>query len=722
MTEIDNKFLDAALRYIGMGLKVVILGKQSKETITKWTPNGLNDATLDPEVARGWWELTPKCNVAIVCGETAEPGRYLTVLDFDVDGDNDVDSVHDFLVPWEREHGELPETVTEITGRGGMHYFYWTDEPVPKCENQKIHVDIRGVGSYTMVAPSIHPNGNAVEFENHPDDYEIAWADDNVREIIKVILDGAVKDKGEGGKVDMSGGLKVGRRNTSLYEMAAGLMAQSWDDDAIIASIETYNRMAKDPLPANEVKAILSSALKLPKGKSAAWYIAHGLDPNDESFKLTADVRKLLAIGRNGMPAPTITNCMTVLGNDPKLKGRFGYNVIAYTKTVEGPLPWNDMPGTRQVSDVDYSQFAAYLEKSYAIDAKAKAIDAIANVCSFNRYNPIAEWLETLEWDGVPRTRGLLPLFLGCAESDYNTEVIELFMRGAIARALEPGTKFDHMIVLVGKQGIGKSMFLRRLAHKNEWFNDNFNTIDGDAAVEKLRGMWMVEMAELLATKKAKEIESIKAFVTSRVDVIRPKYARETEQRPRVCVIAGTTNDFAFLSDPTGNRRFIPVHCLADEPQELLFDNSAQEFFDNCWAEVYARWKAGERSLVLPRRFEKIADTMRETHTEDDPRIALIQQHLDAKMQRANDPESAAARVCVTELLHEVFEMPDYRNPPRRLVNEMHAIMRNSVEGYMPYPKAGGKAKTAYGMQRCYVIDPNSQRYAELRQILNGTA
>jgi len=433
-------------------------------------------------------------------------------------------------------------------------------------------------------------------------------------------------------------------------------------------------------------------------------------------------VRRMLAVGKGGTPACTISNCMTVLGNDPKLRGRFGYNVIAYTKTVEGPLPWDETPGTRQITDVDYSQFAAYLEKAYGIDAKAKAIDAIANVCSFNRYNPIAEWLEELKWDGTPRTRGLLPLFLGCAESDYNTEVIELFMRGAIARALVPGTKFDHMIVLVGKQGIGKSAFLRRLAHKNEWYNDNFNTIEGDNAVEKLRGMWMVEMAELLATKKAKEIESIKAFVTSRVDTIRPKYARETEQRPRVCVIAGTTNDFDFLSDPTGNRRFIPIHCLATEPQEILFDDSSQEFFDQCWAEVYARWKGGERSLVLPARFEKVADAMRETHTEDDPRVALIQQHLDAKMQRCDDPESAGARVCVTELLHEVLDIPDYRNPPRRLVNEMHAIMRNSVEGYMPYPKAGGKASTAYGMQRCYVIDPESPRYAVLRQISGGTA
>ena len=704
-----NRFLDAALSYIDNGFSVVILGKESKEPITAHTPNGLKDATRDPEVARGWWTLTPKCNIGAVLG--AASGGIVAI---DIDRKHGIDG-YETMRDWEMEHGDLPETAICCTPTGGYHIYYRVDRDVRPSTNDELGVDIRGDDSYVVLPPSVHPDTKTTyEWEFPPDETPIADANELVYEFIDFVRPGGAAGGG-GGKVDAAW-FRKGNRNTSLYQMAAGLMAQSWDDDAIIASIETYNRMAKDPLPDNEVKRLINSALKLPRGKSAEWYIAHGLDPDDETFTLTADVRRMLAAGKGGMPANTISNCMTVLGNDPKLKGRFGYNVVAYTKTVEGPLPWDPNAGTRQITDVDYSQFAAYLEKAYGIDAKAKAIDAVANVCSFNRYNPIEEWLEGLEWDGEPRTRGLLPLFLGCQESDYNTEVIELFMRGAIARAIAPGTKFDHMIVLVGRQGIGKSMFLRRLAHKNEWFNDNFNTIEGDNAVEKLRGMWMVEMAELLATKKAKEIESIKAFVTSRVDTIRPKYARETEQRPRVCVIAGTTNDFDFLSDPTGNRRFIPVHCLAEEPQEILFDDSAQEFFDACWAEVYARWKAGERSLVLPPGIERIAEAMRETHTEDDPRVALIQQYLDAKMQNCGDPDEVGARVCVTEILKDVLDAPDYRNPPRRLVNEVHAIMRNSAEGYMPYPKAGGKALTAYGMQRCYVIDPNSPRYAELRQ------
>lgn len=690
-----QSMLDAALEYAARGWAVFPLAEGTKVPCIQ---GGFTQATTDAEQIRAFWSARPMCNIGIATGGMS---NGLVVVDVDLDNDKGEDG-YVALKSWEAEHGELPEGACATTPRGGMHLYFTSDEPYGCSANHEAGIDVRADGGFVVAPPSVREDGRAYEWDLHPDDYGVPALDANAKAFVAKIQEGRTGQR----KFVLPDRIRNGERNDTLFRYACSLQAHSVPDDVVVASvIGVNNTLCDNPLGADECEKIVRSALSKKKG------------PSDEARAAQRNVYRMLDCSDRGVPYQTITNCMTVLTNDARLAGRFGYNSVAYTKTIETPVPWDATSGTRQITDVDYSQFTAYLESEYGLGNKTKAIDAIANVCSQNRYNPIAEWLDGLKWDGTPRTRGLLPLFLGCEESDYNTEVIELFMRGAIARALEPGTKFDHMIVLVGKQGIGKSMFLRRLAHKNEWFNDNFNTIDGDAAVEKLRGMWMVEMAELLATKKAKEIESIKAFVTSRVDVIRPKYARETEQRPRVCVIAGTTNDFDFLSDPTGNRRFIPVHCLAQEPQEMLFEDSAQDFFDQCWAEVYARWKKGERSLVLPRTYENIADAMRESHTEDDPRVALIQQHLDAKMQNASDPESVGARVCVTELLHEVLDIPDYRNPPRRLVNEVHAIMRNSVEGYMPYGRAGGKALTAYGMQRCYVIDPESARYAQLRQV-----
>ena len=679
------------------GIPVFPLWPKSKNPMPK---HGLLEASTDQEQIAKWWTNKPNANIGGVMG-----GCYVCI-DFDVD-ENGAYNALDWLSDWEHENGKLPETATAITGRGGMHLFYKTDREIKKSENGELHIDIRGKGSYAMLAPSVHPNGNVVYWDLDPDDYGFAEANELV---YKLIEDVQPKKKDSEKQVIPTESVKEGEgRNVFLYKQGCSARAKNADDDVIRSFLTTLNMLkCTPPVSEVELEKVIESVCKLPMGLSK-----EALAKREQ----TRAVYKLLDCNSKGAPYQTITNCMTVLANDPLLVGRFGYNTIAYSKTIETPVPWDTSHGTRQITDVDYSQFAAYLEKEYGLHSKQKAIDAIANICSQNRYNPIFEWLEGLKWDGEPRTRGLLPMFLGAVESDYNTEVIELFMRGAIARVLHPGTKFDHMIVLVGKQGIGKSTFLRRLAHQSAWFNDNFNTIEGDNAVEKLRGMWMVEMAELLSVKKAKEVEAVKAFVTSTVDTIRPKYARETEQRPRVCVFAGTTNDMDFLSDPTGNRRFIPIHCDAQERQEILFDDTYQEFFDQCWAEVYARWKDGEQSLVLPERIAILADEIRKSHTEDDPRVALIQTYLDARMQNCEDLDSVSARVCVTELLKDVLEEKDYKNPPRRLVNEIHAIMRNQVEGFLPYPKGNGKALTAYGVQRCYVIDPESARFAELRQI-----
>lgn len=693
--------LDAALDYAKRGLAVFPLAEGTKIPCIQ---GGFTQATTDEEQIRLFWSTRPRCNIGIATGGMS---NGLVVIDVDLDNDKGEDG-YVTLNGWESEHGELPEGACATTPRGGMHLYFVSDEPYSSSVNKDLGIDVRADGGFVVAPPSVREDGRQYEWDLHIEDYGIPRADENVKAFLDKVQDGKLNSEK---KFVLPDRIRDGERNDTLYRYACSLQAHSVPDEVIVASVIGVNKSLCDsPVSDSECEKIVNSALSKRKGLS------------DEAIALKRSVYRMLDCNDKGAPYQTITNCMTVLANDPLLVGRFGYNLVAYTKTIETPVPWDTTQGTRQITDVDYSQFAAYLEKEYGLHSKQKAIDAITNICSQNRYNPIAEWLETLKWDGTPRTRGLLPLFLGATESDYNTEVIELFMRGAIARALKPGTKFDHMIVLVGKQGIGKSTFLRRLAHTSAWFNDNFNTIEGDNAVEKLRGMWMVEMAELLSVKKAKEVEAVKSFVTSTVDTIRPKYARETEQRPRVCVFAGTTNDMDFLSDPTGNRRFIPIHCDAQERQEILFDDSSQEFFDQCWAEVYSKWKAGEQSLVLPRSIEKIADAMRESHTEDDPRVALIQQHLDAKMQNCDDPESVSTRVCVTEILKEVLDAPDYRNPPRRLVNEIHAIMRNSVEGYMPYSKAGGKANTAYGMQRCYVIDPKSPRYAVLRQIISGTA
>ena len=670
----------AALDYAARGLAVFPLAENSK---VPCIAEGFKKATTDADQIRAWWEYRPDCNIGIATGGMS---GGLVVIDCDYDemrGEDGMQSVRSH----EAAEGEFPDGACVSTPRGGEHLYFFSDEPFDCSTNADKGVDIRGDGGYVVAPPSVHPNGGVYEWDMHIDDYGIPKATESVIAFIKKVQ---ASRRGEAFKLPDE--IKRGERNDTLFKLACSMQSKGEDDDVIFAYCVAVNATrCRPPMSDSDVNTVVRQALKYQKGDSKRHVPGN-----------VGQVSTMLRVNDKGYPYQTISNCETVLMNDIRLAGRFTYNVMAYTRNVQCPLPWDQSEGVRPITDADYASLTAYMEREYLIKSKEKVIDAVLTTCTANKHNPVTEWLSSLQWDGEPRVASLLTIYLGCVPSDYNISVLKLWMRGAIARAFEPGVKFDTMLVLKGAQGMGKSEFLRKMAHNPDWFNDNFNTVDGDAAAEKLRGMWIVEFAELLAVKTSKEVEGVKAFITSRIDKYRPKYARETEARPRVCVFAGSTNSESFLTDPTGNRRFLIVDCHAEKASaSIVEDPNAQAFIDQCWAEVMQEWRDGDRRLTLPREFWTEAESMRNKYTEDDPRIGVIQEYLD----RYPGAGRGGARVCVKEIIDNALKMEYEGNPSRKLINEIHAIMGNQIRGWVIYPcTKDGKARCGeYGIQKCYV-------------------
>ena len=53
---------------------------------------------------------------------------------------------------------------------------------------------------------------------------------------------------------------------------------------------------------------------------------------------------------------------------------------------------------------------------------------AIKIVANENRYHPVRDYLNSLQWDGTERIRYALTKFLGAEESEYVYECLRLFM------------------------------------------------------------------------------------------------------------------------------------------------------------------------------------------------------------------------------------------------------------------------------------------------------
>jgi predicted P-loop ATPase len=194
-------------------------------------------------------------------------------------------------------------------------------------------------------------------------------------------------------------------------------------------------------------------------------------------------------------------------------------------------------------------------------------------------------------------------------------------MISAVARALHPGCKADHMIVLVGSQGIQKSSFALQLGAP--WAVESNSTFGTKDAIAELDGAWIVEVGELAGLRRS-EIETIKHFVSRQVDRYRPAYGRAVIDQPRACVFIGTTNEQNFLLDYSGNRRFWPVRCAGRLNLSLL--RSEREAL---WAEALSAYRSGEQWYLTDAE-EKLAATVQESHRV----VSEVEQDVDAQLQR----------------------------------------------------------------------------------------
>ena len=687
----------AAVWYCEHGFGIIPIQPKGKRP---FTANGLNDWFNNPEDARKLWAERPDLNIAIVCGSAS---GNLVVLDFDEDDGKDVHGF-DTLSEWEDEFGELPATATAITGRGGMHYMYRANRPYHPSVNRDLGVDVRGEGSYIVAPPSVHPNGRAYEWNrgDAPWERDVAPVDDNVDAFIDHVQrnGGVGQDEGaQGERFQLPQRIKHGDRNDTLYRYGCSLRSRGYADDAIDAMMHVANeRNCVSPMDEGELKGIIKQVCKKGPGHDGqGTFIGEDVGIG----KLGASAVATLETNSKGVVKQTTNNMIVAMNADANLAGRFWYDAMAYTRMVTCPVPWDAREGERPVTDEDYVGLTAYLERSYQLTAKERIIDACQFVCRQNERNPVVEWLDSLQWDGERRIGNLVVDALGARDYPYNREVERLFMLGAVARAYEPGTKFDYMPVLVGPQGIGKSRYVSLLAHIPAWYNDNFNTIDGDAAVEKLRGLWIAEMAELLATKKAREIEAIKAFITSTKDVIRPKYARETVQRLRVCVFIGTTNNHDFLTDATGNRRFLPIECEATECNEWMFTDEADGYVEQMWAEAVHIYKAEHPTLVLDAPLRGEAQRLQEAHTEEHPVVTLAMKVIGEKWH-AKSPVAYAGtpdeRLCVREVF---LALPDdmQRGGMNKLVQ---TDIITALDASKEWKRVGKQRTRGYGIAVCW--------------------
>lgn len=100
----------------------------------------------------------------------------------------------------------------------------------------------------------------------------------------------------------------------------------------------------------------------------------------------------------------------------------------------------------------------------------------------------------------------------------------------------------------------------RGYLYSHDWFSDDLRNLGDNKIYEPLRGHWIIEMPEMIATISARNNEDIKSFLTRQKDTYRDPYAKYEEDRKRQCVFARSTNTRQFIPfDRTGARSCVGV-------------------------------------------------------------------------------------------------------------------------------------------------------------------
>lgn len=426
-----------------------------------------------------------------------------------------------------------------------------------------------------------------------------------------------------------------------------------------------------------------------------------------------------LELDKQGKIKDTLDNIVLIIRNDSELES------IAFNKHRDGidardGLPWEQMKGGW--NDSDNAALKVYLSNKYGIYSPTKTKDAILAVAAERSYHPIKEYLDHLpEWDGTDRVETLLIDYFNATDNSYTRAVTRKMMVAAVARIVQPGTKFDSVLILNGPQGIGKSTFFAKLA--GDWFSDSLTLTDmkDKAGPEKLQGYWILELGELAGMRKT-DVEVVKSFISRSDDKYRASYGVNVESHPRQCIIVGSTNaESGFLRDITGNRRFWPVRISGDGKRKA-WQMSVYDV-EQIWAETLVIYAKGEK-LYLEGSDVELATNEQADAMESDEREGLVRTYLDTLLpddwndlslyERRNylngsefGGESRVGTVertlvCNMEIWCECFGRDASAMKPA----DSYAIagIMKKINGWNKYQgnKNGTSNFPIYGRQRCY--------------------
>lgn len=292
------------------------------------------------------------------------------------------------------------------------------------------------------------------------------------------------------------------------------------------------------------------------------------------------------------------------------------------------------------------TQISILFPDKFGVVGKLMVYDAMIKVAKENEIDSAADFIRSIVWDKKDRVSSWLTSVYGVPDDVYHQAAGSNWLKGLVKRITSPGCKFDYVLVLEGEQGSKKSTSLSVLG--GDWHVETTMSTDSKDFFMQFQGKAIIEFSEG-ETLSRTEVKRMKAIITMQNDKYRPPYERSSQDFPRHCVFAMTTNQSEYLKDETGNRRWLPVALVNEEADIKWLEENRNQLL----AEAYYRVETlKETTWDFPKEETLAQQQMRRV---SDPNEDVITEWYYNRVSDSDQEDGVTIDRCYKEALHNNF-------------------------------------------------------------------
>ncbi len=251
--------------------------------------------------------------------------------------------------------------------------------------------------------------------------------------------------------------------------------------------------------------------------------------------------------------------------------------------------------GWRQFTDDDRNSLWRALSKELGVRVVRQDISAVVKSDFSPRYHPFEDYINRLQpWDGVTDHIARLASSVTVkGDQEYFARCFKKWLVAFIAAIFDAEEVNHEILVFIGRQGSYKSTWFHYLLppELRQYFLPKLMSNTGITKDDlfKIAQSGLVCLEEI-DNMKQRDLNQLKALTTMRTINERRAYGEFNEFHRHIASFCATGNNRFFLTDPTGNRRF-----LTFEVESIVPPQTYDYGYEGVYAQAYALWRQGFR-------------------------------------------------------------------------------------------------------------------------------